>query len=149
MPDKIIHIIFLAMIPISELRGAIPYGVSHGLPLLEVALVAVLANMLIVPILLLITEPLFTYLKTFSKIRHWVERYENRAARKVANYRKYRFLGLILLVGIPIPTTGVYTGVVASRVLNMSFKAALLANWLGVLMSGTIVTLITAGILHF
>ncbi len=149
MIDKIFHILILAMTPVSELRGAIPYGVINGLPLIEVALIAVLGNMLIVPVLLLITEPLFTYLKTFSKLRHWVEKYENRAARKVANYRKYRFLGLVLLVGIPIPTTGVYTGVIASRVLNMNFKTALFANWLGVMMSGTIVTLITAGIIHF
>ncbi len=149
MKEQIFHILFLAMVPISELRGAIPYGVSHGLPLIEVALIAIFGNMIIVPFLLLITEPLFTYLKTFSKLRHWVEKYENRAARKVENYRKYRFFGLILLVGIPIPTTGVYTGVVASRVLNMNFKTALLANWIGVLMSGTIVTLITAGVLHF
>ncbi len=149
MKEQILHILFLAMAPISELRGAIPYGVAHGLPLIEVAFIAMFGNMIIVPFLLLITEPLFTYLKTFSKLRHWVEKYENRAARKVENYRKYRFFGLVLLVGIPIPTTGVYTGVVASRVFNMNFKTALFANWIGVLMSGTIVTLITAGILHF
>lgn len=136
------------MLPISELRGAIPYGVAQGSPLIEVALIAVFGNAIIIPILLLITEPLFTYLKSFNRFRHWVERYEQRAAQKVHNYRKFRFWGLVLLVGIPIPTTGVYTGVVASRVLNMSFKTALLANLLGVLMSGTIVTLIAAGVLH-
>lgn len=147
--NNILHILFLSMLPISELRGAIPYGLTQGLPLYEVAPLAILGNMVIIPLLLLITEPLFTYLKTFNRFRHWVERYEARAAKKVSNYRKYRFLGLVLLVGIPVPTTGVYTGVVASRVLNMNFKTALLANVLGVLMSGTIVTLIAAGILHF
>ncbi len=147
--NKVVYIIVLAAAPVSELRGAIPYGVSQGLPLIEVALLAILGNMLVVPILLLIIEPLFTYLKTIKRLRSWVEKYENRAVRKVANYRKYRFWGLVLLVGIPLPTTGVYTGVVAARMLNMRFKTALMANWLGVLMSGTIVTLFTAGILHF
>ncbi len=149
MSNIMLHVFILAATPVSELRGAIPYGVAQGLPLIEVTLIAVLGNLIVVPILLLIVEPLFRYLKTFSKLRHWVEKYENRAAGKVANYRKYRFIGLVLLVGIPLPTTGVYTGVVASRVLNMRFRTALLANLLGVLMSATIVALITAGILHF
>ncbi len=147
--NKIIYIIILAATPVSELRGAIPYGVSQGLPLIEVALFAILGNMLVVPVLLLIVEPLFTYLKTFNKLRHWVEKYENRAAQKIAHYRQYRFIGLVLLVGIPLPTTGVYTGVVAARMLNMRFETALVANLLGVLMSGTFVTLFTAGVLHF
>ncbi len=146
--DKILHTLFLSIMPISELRGAIPYGVSQGMPLMQAAFIAIVGNALIVPFLLLITEPLFTYLKTISKLRHWVEKYENRAARKMHNYRKYRFIGLVLLVGIPIPTTGVYTGVVAARMLNMRFRTALIANLLGVLMSGTIVTLLTAGVLH-
>ncbi len=149
MFDKMIHILVLAATPISELRGAIPYGVAQGLPLIEVALLAILGNMLIVPLLLLVTDPLFTYLKTFNRLRHWVEKYEARAAHKLVNYRKYRFIGLVLLVGIPLPTTGVYTGVVAARVFNMRFRTALLANWIGVLMSGTIVSLLTAGVLHF
>ncbi len=147
--DKILHTLVLAMLPVSELRGAIPYAVAQGIPLLEAAFIAILGNALIVPLLLLVTEPLFTYLKTFNAFRHWVEKYEDRAARKMQNYRKYRFFGLVLLVGIPIPTTGVYTGVVASRVFNMRFRTALFANLLGVLMSGAIVTLITAGVLRF
>ncbi len=149
MDSIIIHTFVLAMTPVSELRGAIPYGVAAGLPLWQSAVVAVLGNLLLIPILLLITDPLFNYLKGFKNLRHFVERYENRAAQKMDNYRKYRFLGLILLVGVPIPTTGVYTGVVASRVLGMSYRTAFAANFIGVLLSGTIVTLLTKGVLHF
>ncbi|MCK8059895.1 MULTISPECIES: small multi-drug export protein [unclassified Fusibacter] len=143
-----LKVFILSMIPISELRGAIPFGYSLGLPLWEVTVIAIVGNMIIVPVLLLITEPLFKYLKTLNVFRHHVERYEDRAAKKLHSYRKYRFIGLLLLVGIPIPTTGVYTGVVASRVLNMSFKVSLMANVLGVLMSGTIVHFITKGVIH-
>lgn len=144
-----IKVFLMSMLPIAELRGAIPLGVSMGLPLWEVTLLAIVGNALIVPILLVITEPLFKYLKTLKGFRGWVEKYEARAAKKIHSYRKFRFLGLVLLVGIPIPTTGVYTGVVASRVLNMSFKVALAANVLGVLMSGTIVYMISHGYLNF
>ncbi len=136
------------MLPISELRGAIPFGVAHGLPLLEASLLSAIGNAIIIPILLAIVDPLFRYLKTFNYLRKFVERYEERAARKMENYRKYRFLGLVLLVGIPIPTTGVYTGVVAACVMGMSYRTALLANFFGVLMSASIVTLLTAGIIH-
>ncbi len=144
-----IKVFVLSMMPISELRGAIPLGVSFGYTPLEATIIAVLGNILIIPILLLFIRPLFLYLKTFKGIKKFVEKYENRAAKKLNHYKSYRFIGLILLVGIPLPTTGVYTGVVASQVLNMSAKDSLLANVLGVLMSGVIMFLVTSGVLHF
>ncbi len=148
MSDVIVQTFVLSMLPISELRGAIPYGVRFGLSLWQAGFFALLGNIFVIPILLAVTDPLFKYLKTFKHLRQFVENYEDRAARKMENYRKYRFWGLVLLVGIPIPTTGVYTGVVASRVLGMSYRAAFFANLIGVLMSGLIVTLLTAGVIH-
>lgn len=147
--DRFISVFVLSMMPISELRGAIPLGIKLGYSPLEATIISAVGNILIIPFLLLITKPLFVYLKSFKGVKKFVEKYENRAAKKLNHYRKFRFIGLILLVGIPIPTTGVYTGVVASQVLNMNTKTALIANIIGVLMSATIVFLLTTGIIHF
>ncbi len=146
--EDIFKVLFLSIAPISELRGAIPYGVSLGFTPLEASLVSVFGNSFIVPFLYFLLRPLFDFLKSFHSIRKFVEKYENRAASKLDNYKKYKFLGIILLVGIPLPTTGVYTGVVASHVLGMRAKTSITANIIGVLMSGTIVYFITAGAIH-
>ncbi len=143
----LLKVFILSVTPISELRGAIPYGVKLGLSPETATLVAILGNLLLIPVLILIIKPIFAYLKTFKYLKEWVNKYEMRAANKLKNYRKYRFWGLVLLVGIPIPTTGVYTGVVASQVMHMKLRTALVANMIGVLMSGTIVYLMTKGFL--
>lgn len=143
-----LKVFLLSMTPISELRGSIPLGVKLGLSPFESTLISILGNIMIIPVLLLIMQPIFKYLKSLKFLKGWIEKYENRAARKVKNYRKYRFFGILILVGIPLPTTGVYTGVLASQFLNMRSKAAFAANALGVVMSGTIVFLLTTGVLH-
>ncbi|MDO4772338.1 MAG: small multi-drug export protein [Bacillota bacterium] len=145
----IIMVLVLSVAPISELRGAIPYGVSQGIHPLEATLIAVLGNALIVPILYFVLRPVFTFLKGFEPIKDLVHAYERRAESKIKSYEKYRFLGLVLLVGIPLPTTGVYTGVVASHVLGMPAKSSIAANIIGVCISGTIVFLLTSGVLKF
>ncbi len=143
--EDILKVILLSIAPVSELRGAIPYGVSLGFSPLQASLISVLGNALIVPVLYFVLKPLFKFLKGFKAIRKFVEKYENRAASKLDNYRKYRFLGLVILVGIPFPTTGVYTGVVASHVMGMRAASSIGANILGVIISGTIVFLLTTG----
>ncbi len=142
-----LKVFLLAMTPVSELRGAIPYGLKLGLSLETATLISVCGNMIIIPLLFFITKPLFTYLKSFKFLRKFVNSYEERAVNKMGNYRKYRFLGLVLLVGIPIPTTGVYTGIVAAQMMQLKAKTAILANVIGVIMSGTIVYLLSKGIL--
>lgn len=142
-------VFILSMLPVSELRGSIPLGVNLGFTPLEATLISAAGNALIVPILLLIMQPIFKYLKGFKWLKDLVEKYENRAAGKLKNFRKYRFFGIVILVGIPMPTTGVYTGVLASQLLGMRPKAALAANILGVMISATLVFLITTGVLHF
>ncbi len=141
-------VLLLSITPVSELRGAIPYGVALGFSPLEASLIAVLGNAFIVPILYFLLKPFFKFLKSFKAIKGFVEKYENRAASKLDNYRKYRFLGLVLLVGIPLPTTGVYTGVVASHVMGMRAVTSIAANIIGVILSGTIVFLLTSGVIH-
>ena len=141
-------VFFTAMMPISELRGAIPLGINLGMEPMNSFILSVIGNLIIVPILLLIVRPIFTYFKTLKRFREWINKYEERAARKVKSYRKFRLLGLFLLVAVPIPTTGVYTGVVAANVLQIKFKNAWLAISLGVIVAGVIVYMISLNIIH-
>ncbi len=137
------------MTPISELRGAIPLGVSLGLSPAVAAIISVTGNALVVPFLLLLVEPLFKRLKTLSKLRSWIERYEDRAVNKFHSYRKFRFWGLYLFVAIPFPTTGAYTGCVAAVILGMGFKSAWLSITSGVVTSGVIVYLLTSHVVSW
>lgn len=142
MPPELITFITAAT-PISELRGAIPLGVTLGLHPIKAFLFSIAGNLVIVPALLYIAKPLFERLKTLSKIRHFVERYENKAVEKYHNYRKYRLIGLFLFVAAPIPTTGAYTGCVVAAMLGINYMNALIAISAGVVLSGVIVTVLT------
>ncbi len=145
---KEILVIIMAATPVIELRGAIPFGVTLEFTVFKSLILSLIGNMAIVPILLLIIEPLFKHFKRVKQLREWVERYESRAAHKISHYRGYRLIGLFLLVALPIPTTGAYTGCVAARVMKISFKNALLSIWAGVIVAGIIVYMVSAGTLH-
>ncbi len=137
--NKLISVLIMSMAPISELRGAIPLGISLGMTAEEATLISVFGNAIIVPILLLIIRPLFNRFRRIKQFTSFVERFESRAANKIKSYRKFRLFGLYVLVAIPLPTTGVYTGCVAAIVMNIKFKNALIAIVAGVLTSGFIV----------
>lgn len=146
---KEVWVFLMSMAPISELRGAIPLGVSLGLSPLNATIISILGNGLIVPILLLILNPLFYYFKSMRLFKTAIEKIESRAAGKIKNYRKYRLFGLFILVAIPFPTTGVYTGCVAANIMKIKYKNALWAILSGVVVAGIIVFLLTTGMLVF
>lgn len=138
-----VSVFLMSMMPIVELRGAIPLGVGLGMSPMKAALIAVLGNSLIVPILLLIVTPLFGHFKKLRALRGFFTRYEERAAKKIHHYREYRLLGLFLLVAIPLPMTGAYTGCVAAVITKISIKRAAPAIILGVITAGIIVYFLT------
>jgi len=138
-----LSVFIISMMPIIELRGAIPLGVGLGMDPAKAALIAILGNCLIVPILLMIINPLFTHFRKLTLLRGFVNRYEERAAKKIGHYREYRLIGLFLLVAIPLPMTGAYTGCVAAVITKVSFKKASIAITAGVLAAGFIVYLLS------
>lgn len=138
-----ISVFLISMMPIAELRGAIPIGVTLGLTPMNAAIIAIIGNSIIVPILLLIITPLFTRFKKLKAFRGFFTRYEERAARKIGHYREYRLIGLFLLVAIPLPMTGAYTGCVAAVITKISFKRAAPAIIAGVMTAGCIVYFLT------
>lgn len=144
---EMLMVILMSMAPISELRGGIPLGISLGLSPEISALLGVAGNVAIVPILLFLINPLFNSFKKVKSLRDLINRYESKAANRIKHYRKYRIMGLFMLVAIPIPTTGAYTGCVAAVVLNINYRNSLMAISAGVVVSGIIVYLISSGLL--
>ncbi len=143
-----ILVIIVAAMPLSELRGAIPLGISLGLSPIHSTIISILGNMMIVPILLKILNPLMNYLERtalFSKFIGWVKRRTMKRTRNTI--KKYSLLGLFILVAIPIPTTGAWTGCIAASLLKLDYKKALFVILSGVLTAGIIVSTISYGIL--
>ena len=136
----------MAMVPVVELRGAIPYGVVSGLSVPEAFLLAVIGNLLPIPILVVFTRKVFEWLRTKSEwLDKLVKRLEAKADKNKALVEKYEFFGLMLLVAIPLPGTGAWTGALVAAMLDMRLKRAMPAIIVGVLVAGIIVTTLTFG----
>lgn len=136
----------MAMLPVVELRGAIPFGVAAGLHPLAALSAALLGNLFPVPFILLLLRHVFRWLRKFRRLGALIDRLERRAHLKGRTVRKYRTLGLVLLVAIPLPGTGAWTGALVADVLDIRMRTALPAITLGVLIAGVAVTAITCGV---
>ena len=138
----------IAMLPISELRGAIPYALGRGMSWHQAYLWAVLGNFIPVIPLLLFLEPISEFLSRryplWQRFFSWLFTRTRRRSRLV---ERYEALGLILFVSIPLPVTGAWTGTVAAFLFGVRFKYALLAILLGILLAGTVVTLASLGVI--
>ena len=125
-----------AMIPLIELRGAVILGAALDMNWVIVLIVSVIGNMVPIPFLLLFGRKILDWLKTvplFSKLAHW---YEEKLVKKADQINEYAKWGLFLLVAIPLPGTGAWTGVLVATFLNMKMRQALPMIFLGVLAAG-------------
>lgn len=137
----------ISMVPVVELRGAIPFAVAHGIPLHWAFVVAVLGNLLPVPFIMLFVRKIFEILRTHSgKLDKWISGLENRAIRKSAVVKKLSTFGLFLLVAIPLPGTGAWTGALVAAMLDMRIRRAFPAILLGVLTAGAIMLVASVGV---
>ena len=137
-----------AMVPVIELRGAIPVGVAAGLPPAVACVTAILGNLVPVPFIMLLVRRIFDWLRDtrfFGPKIAWLER---RAHLKGRLVRKYRLRGLVILVGIPLPGTGAWTGALVAALLDIRLRTALPAILLGLLIAGGITTAVTLGVVH-
>jgi uncharacterized membrane protein len=137
-----------AMVPVLELRGAIPLGVAAGMPPLAALLVAVVGNMVPVPFIMLFIRRIFHWLRDKGKIGTLVKKLESRAEQKSNVVKKYAGIGLILLVAIPLPGTGAWTGALVAALMNMRLKRALPDVFIGVVIAGFVITCLTYGASH-
>lgn len=145
-------IVFLvSMVPLIELRGAIPYAVMFDLPLLPSYLIAIFGNMLPVPIIYLFARKVLIWGKDKPGIGRFftfcLEKGEKGGKKLQAKAGRGLFVALMLFVGIPLPGTGAWTGTLAASLLDMDFKSSVLAVMLGVLLAGIIMGAASTGVL--
>ncbi len=137
----------LSMVPVAELRAGIPYGVSLGLDYHAAAIAAILGNLFPVPVIIIYVRRVFAWLRRKSvKLDSWISGMEQKAEKKGEKVRKYGALGLCLLVAIPLPGTGAWTGALVAAVLGLRMRDALPAIILGVLIAAAIVLAVTYGV---
>ena len=143
---KIVATFLVSMVPIIELRGAIPIGVGYGLDYWVVVLVAVIGNIIPVPFIILFIRKIFELMRKWSKkLDGIVTKLEKRAESKSDVVQKYAFWGLFVLVAIPLPGTGAWTGALVAAMLDMRLKRAFPAIAFGVITAAAIVTFVTYG----
>ena len=147
MPMKDILLTFLvAMVPVVELRGAIPFGVVRGLNLWTAIIASVLGNLVPVPFIILFIHRIFAWMRAhMPKLDGLVTRMEKKAEKNRAAVEKYAFWGLAILVAIPLPGTGAWTGALVAAMMEMRLKRAFPAIVIGVVIAGVIVSVVTYG----
>lgn len=142
MLKNILIVFAVSMVPIIELRGAIPYGVAFGLPLPLTYVVAIVGNMLPVPFIYLFARKILVWgsdKPVIGKFFSWCLRKGEQGGEKLkAKAGRGLFWALLLFVGIPLPGTGAWTGTLAASLLNMGLKKSALACMGGVLLAGVI-----------
>lgn len=137
-----------AAIPVLEVRGAIPIGVAAGLPIPLVTVVAIIGNFLPVPFILLLIRRVFRWFRKFPRLNEIVEQLERRAHLKGRKVQKYRTFGLVLLVAVPLPGTGAWTGALVADILDMRMRTALPAIFLGIVIAAMVVLTVTCGLIR-
>lgn len=143
---KYLATFIISMIPVIELRGAIPIGVSLGLSHVEAMGVSIIGNMLPVPFIILFIRPIFRWMTRKSgRLARLAEKLEAKAEGKWDKIHRYQFFALTLFVAIPLPGTGAWSGALIAAVMNMRLRNALPSILLGVLIAGVLVTGITYG----
>lgn len=143
---KLLMTFLTAMVPVVELRGAIPLGVAAGLPPAVAAVTAMAGNMVPVPFILLLVRRIFRLLRGISWLGPRIDALEKRAHLKGRTVKKYRTAGLILLVAVPLPGTGAWTGALVADVLDIRMRTALPAIAVGVVIAGGAITALTCGV---
>ncbi|RKD32316.1 COG2426 family protein [Thermohalobacter berrensis] len=136
---KEIIVVAIAAAPVAELRGAIPLGISLGFSPVYSTFLSIIGNILPIPILLKLLRPIFDYFgdkKYIGPLLTWVK---NRTIKKSKKVQQYSILGLYLLVAIPLPSTGAWTGCIAATLFNIDFKQAFPTIVAGVITAGIIV----------
>ena len=145
-----IIVFLISMVPLVEIRGAMPYAVGFGLQIVPSVIVAVIGNMLPVPFIFLFARKVLVWgkdKKYIGKFFTWCLEKGEKGGRKLESKAgRGLYWALFLFVGIPLPGTGAWTGTLAASILNMDFKKSTLAVMGGVLLAGAIMLLGSLGV---
>ena len=146
MLTKKLFLFFLSMVPVIELRGAIPLGMAWGIPMWQTYLISVIGNILPVPILVVFARRVLFWCATWPKVGHFFQKIIDIGNRKIGKLGNYELQGLYIFVAIPLPGTGAWTGTLAASILDMDFKTSVLAVMGGVLLASVIMLLASSGV---
>ena len=145
--NKMIGIFLISILPIIELRGAIPIGAAIGLPWYLNMIVSIVGNMLPVPFILLFSVKAFEFMKKHNIMVKFIEKIENRAKKRSEGLATGEFIGLMLFVAIPFPGTGAWTGALIAALLQFNRKRSFFYIGLGVVIASVIMTLASYGVI--
>lgn len=151
---KILLVLLVSMVPLIELRGAIPIaiGMDLGLPEWAVLIIAIIGNLIPIPIIYFFAQKVLKWgqkckIKWFKKFCNFCLEKGKKAGEKMLKKAKGGvYLGLFLFVAIPIPGTGAWTGTLAASILDLDFKKSMLAIIAGVITAGLVMLLASLGL---
>ena len=137
----------VSMLPILELRGGLIAAKLMNVEFFKAFAICFFGNLLPIPFILLFIRKIFVLLKKFPKVEGIINKLEARSLRKAENVRKYRLLGLLLFVAIPLPGTGAWTGALIADLLDIRIKHSFPVIALGVFIAGVIISILSYGLL--
>ncbi len=147
---KYLIVFGVSMVPLIELRGAIPIAVAMGLPKLTSFIISIIANMIPVPFIYLFARKVLEWgkdKKYIGKFFTWcIEKGEKGGEKLKEKAGRSLYFALFLFVGIPVPGTGAWTGTLAASILKLDFKKTIIAVMLGVLLAGAIMMAVSFGL---
>lgn len=147
---KYLWIFLISMVPLIELRGAIPVAVGMGLPIVPSIIISVIGNMLPVPFIFLFARKVLVWgkdRKFIGPFFNWCLEKGEKGGRKLeAKAGHGLYWALLLFVGIPLPGTGAWTGTLAASILDMDFKKSVIYVFAGVLLAGAIMLAASLGV---
>ncbi|MDP2790220.1 MAG: small multi-drug export protein [Rectinemataceae bacterium] len=144
-PTTLLLSALLALLPISELRGAIPFAVLRGMNVIQAALLCTAINALVPLLAFLFLSTVHKLFYRWKPYKDFFDRFVERTRLKVhPQVEKYGYWGLLIFVAIPLPVTGAWTGTLGAWILGMNRKKAILAIIGGVIVAGTIVAVLVA-----
>lgn len=148
--NPIINEILISLLPISELRGSIPYAISQGINPGLAFVVGVISNFLVAPILFFFLDNLHKYFLKINSYKNFFDKYIELKRKKFEKHvgTKFEFWALVIFTGLPLPFTGAWSATILAWFFNLKRRKSYLAIFLGVLMAGIIVTLTTLGIIN-
>ncbi len=138
---KILAIILISAIPVVEQRGSIPIGIFVGVHPAVVFITAYLGSLLPAPFILLLFDVIYEWLKKFRVFRPLINLIDHKIRKNTPRLEKYKEIGLIAFIAIPLPTTGIWTGSAVASFLGLDFKKSLVCAALGGLASAIVLTI--------
>lgn len=146
---KMVMTFLISMLPVVELRLGLPYGIAIGLRYPLALISAVVGNLLPVPFIIMFIKNVLAFLRNkFARLDGLITKIEDRAHLKSEVVTKYGPVGLCLLVAIPLPGTGAWTGALVAALMGMRMRKAMPSIVIGVLIAAAIMTGVTFGVIH-